>query len=61
MKKLSGKTAIVTGAGQGVGLGIAEALAAAGANVVLVGRTLAKVETAAMKVAAVSMILARSS
>jgi NAD(P)-dependent dehydrogenase (short-subunit alcohol dehydrogenase family) len=46
---LSGKVAIVTGAGQGVGQGIALALSAAGARLVVAGRTLAKVEaTAAM-------------
>lgn len=36
---LSGKTAIVTGAGQGLGRAMAAALAGAGANIVLVGRT----------------------
>jgi 3-oxoacyl-[acyl-carrier protein] reductase len=35
---LEGKTAIVTGAGQGVGEGIARAFAAAGANVVIAAR-----------------------
>lgn len=35
---LAGRTAIVTGAGQGVGRGIAHALAARGANVVLAAR-----------------------
>jgi len=35
---LAGRTAIVTGAGQGVGEGIARALAAAGANVVVAAR-----------------------
>jgi NAD(P)-dependent dehydrogenase (short-subunit alcohol dehydrogenase family) len=35
---LTGRTAIVTGAGQGVGRGIARALAARGANVVLAAR-----------------------
>src|SRR5215471_8145462 len=35
MKDISGKTAIVTGAASGIGLGIAEALAEAGANVVM--------------------------
>lgn len=47
MSDLTGKTAIVTGAGQGVGQGIALALAAAGAAVVVAGRTLEKVETTA--------------
>jgi NAD(P)-dependent dehydrogenase (short-subunit alcohol dehydrogenase family) len=49
---LSGKVALVTGAGQGVGLGIALALSAAGARVVLAGRTLGKVEKAAVDLAA---------
>jgi NAD(P)-dependent dehydrogenase (short-subunit alcohol dehydrogenase family) len=35
MKDISGKTAIVTGAASGIGLGIAQALAEAGANVVM--------------------------
>jgi len=41
---LSGRTAIVTGAGQGVGQGIALALARHGAQVTVMGRTLEKVE-----------------
>jgi len=45
MTDLSGKVALVTGAGQGVGQGIALALAAAGATVAVTGRTLAKLET----------------
>ncbi|WP_113700729.1 SDR family NAD(P)-dependent oxidoreductase, partial [Nonomuraea lactucae] len=36
---LAGRTAIVTGASRGIGLGAAEALAAAGANVVLTSRS----------------------
>jgi NAD(P)-dependent dehydrogenase (short-subunit alcohol dehydrogenase family) len=49
MPDLSGKVALITGAGQGVGQGIALACAAAGASVALAGRTLEKVEaTAAM-------------
>ena len=49
MSDLSGKVALITGAGQGVGQGIALACAAAGARVALAGRTLEKVEaTAAM-------------
>lgn len=47
MTDLSGKAALITGAGQGVGQGIALALSAAGASVMLAGRTLAKVEAAA--------------
>ncbi|WP_066014563.1 SDR family NAD(P)-dependent oxidoreductase [Endozoicomonas atrinae] len=42
MKKLSGKIALVTGAGQGVGQGIALSLAKEGALVAVAGRTLAK-------------------
>jgi meso-butanediol dehydrogenase/(S,S)-butanediol dehydrogenase/diacetyl reductase len=45
MKKLVGKIALVTGAGQGVGQGIAFALAAEGAKVAVTGRTLAKCES----------------
>jgi len=51
MVDLSGKTALITGAGQGVGFGIAVAMSAAGANIVLAGRTLAKVEEAAVQIA----------
>lgn len=47
MLSMSGKVALVTGAGQGIGLGISQALAAEGASIVLAGRTLAKVEEAA--------------
>jgi NAD(P)-dependent dehydrogenase (short-subunit alcohol dehydrogenase family) len=41
---LSGKTALITGAGQGVGQGIAFALAREGARIAAVGRTEAKLE-----------------
>ena len=44
---LTGKTAFITGGGQGVGQGIALALAAKGANIVVTGRTLEKCETSA--------------
>ncbi len=47
MSDLTGKTAIVTGAGQGVGEGIALALAKLGAQVVVAGRTFSKVEATA--------------
>ena len=49
---LSGKVAIVTGAGQGGGMGAALALAEAGATVVLFGRTAAKLERVAAEIAA---------
>ena len=51
MTDLTGKIALVTGAGQGVGQGIALALAAAGAAVAVTGRTLAKVEETARLIA----------
>ena len=44
MGRLSGKTAIITGAGQGLGLAIAELFAKEGANVVGTGRHVDKVE-----------------
>jgi NAD(P)-dependent dehydrogenase (short-subunit alcohol dehydrogenase family) len=52
MKHLEGKIAIVTGAGQGVGLGIAQALASAGARLVITGRDEAKLRRAAAAIAA---------
>lgn len=52
MKRLSGRIALVTGAGQGVGFGIARALAAEGARLALAGRTLAKVEDARRQIEA---------
>jgi 3-oxoacyl-[acyl-carrier protein] reductase len=43
-RELAARTAVVTGAGQGIGRGIALELARAGARVVCVGRTLEKLE-----------------
>ena len=47
---LEGKVALVTGANSGIGLGLAEALASAGAKVVLVARRAAELETAAKRI-----------
>ena len=47
---LSGKVAVVTGAGRGLGKAIAKGLAGAGAKVVLCGRTANIVETAAAEI-----------
>ncbi|MFV0645935.1 MAG: SDR family NAD(P)-dependent oxidoreductase [Sphingomonadaceae bacterium] len=44
MGKLDGKTAVITGGGQGVGLGIAQAFADSGASLVLSGRNPDKLE-----------------
>lgn len=44
---LTGKRALVTGAGRGIGLAIAQAYAAAGAEVTLCARTAAEIEAAA--------------
>ena len=51
-KKLSGKVALVTGAGRGIGKSIAGALAAEGAHVVLAARTSAEIEKAAGEIRA---------
>ncbi|MFF3850780.1 SDR family NAD(P)-dependent oxidoreductase [Streptomyces sp. NPDC002328] len=51
MAQLLGKTALITGGGQGVGRGIALALAAAGASVVITGRTESKLKDTAAEIA----------
>ncbi|MCJ7594169.1 MAG: SDR family oxidoreductase [Desulfobacterales bacterium] len=47
LKKLSGKTAIITGAGRGIGKSIALALAKEGANVVAVARSRSEIDNVA--------------
>lgn len=49
---MTDRIVLITGAGQGVGLGIAQSFAEAGDTVVLVGRTLAKLEDAARQIGA---------
>ncbi len=49
--RLDGKVAVVTGAGRGLGRACAFALAAAGADVVLVSRTLSELEAVAAEIA----------
>ena len=51
--KLDGRTALVTGGGTGIGLGIARALAEAGADVAVCGRTQATLDQAAAQIEAV--------
>ncbi|MBF8730294.1 SDR family oxidoreductase [Pseudomonas guariconensis] len=52
MNRLTGKTALVTGGGQGVGQGIALALCAEGARVAVAGRTLAPLEATCAQIRA---------
>jgi NAD(P)-dependent dehydrogenase (short-subunit alcohol dehydrogenase family) len=53
---VNGQVALVTGAGRGLGLGCAEALARAGATVLLVARTASEVEAAAERVGSVAHV-----
>jgi NAD(P)-dependent dehydrogenase (short-subunit alcohol dehydrogenase family) len=46
MRRLEGKAALITGAGQGVGLGIARAFVAEGASVTITGRNAERLEAA---------------
>lgn len=51
-RRLEGKVAIITGAGQGIGEAIAVAYAREGAKVIITGRTLSKLEEVAGKIRA---------
>jgi len=55
MFNLTGRTALVTGAGQGMGLGIAQALAAAGAKVYLNDLHADRAEAAAKSIGAIAL------
>jgi NAD(P)-dependent dehydrogenase (short-subunit alcohol dehydrogenase family) len=52
MGSLDGKTALITGAGQGVGLGIAHAFTAQGASVVITGRDAERLDAAVAEIEA---------
>jgi NAD(P)-dependent dehydrogenase (short-subunit alcohol dehydrogenase family) len=49
--RLDGKAALVTGAGRGIGRAVALALAAAGAELILVSRTLSELDSVAREIA----------
>jgi len=51
MFSLAGKTVVVTGGGKGIGLGISTRMALQGANVVMTGRSLPALESAALALA----------
>lgn len=58
MSNLSGKTALVTGAGTGIGRGVAQRLAEDGADVIIIGRTEATLREAAGQHERISYLVA---
>lgn len=46
MKRFEGKVVLITGGGQGIGFGVSKAFAEEGANLILTGRTMSKLENA---------------
>jgi NAD(P)-dependent dehydrogenase (short-subunit alcohol dehydrogenase family) len=59
-KRLAGKVAIVTGAGQGIGEAIAVGYASEGAKVIVTGRTKSKLDDVVAKIEAAGGTLSRS-
>lgn len=57
--KLAGKTAVITGASQGIGLAIAQALATEGCDVLLSARNAAKLKSAAAQITGSGRALAQ--
>lgn len=57
MKDIAGRVAVITGAGSGIGRAAALALAEAGAQVALVGRSATPLETVAAKIGDAALVL----
>ena len=57
---LTGQRALITGSSAGIGLALAQALAQAGAHVILNGRTASKVESSAQTLAAQGLSVSTS-
>ena len=53
---LAGKAALITGGGSGINLGVAKNFAALGASIAICGRTLEKLDNAAIELRAVFAI-----
>ncbi|NVB81541.1 MAG: SDR family oxidoreductase [Kofleriaceae bacterium] len=56
MQQLAGKLALVTGGGRGIGAACAKALAQAGANVIVCGRTQAELEATAKEIGGTAIV-----